>query len=135
MFYNIRVNGVDIGNFGHHNIENIHLSVGGDPDGVYVFAGAVCTEGGEQVHYDWLQREIKAEDKIEISPTSSTVVPEPRKRFLMNQPIREPSSDIVCDFCQRNETQVKRIIYIDEHRPSICCECVELCNGILGESV
>jgi len=132
LFYKIRVNGKDIGNYGHDHIENIHLSVSGGPKEMYVFASAVCTEDGKQVHYDWLQHEINDVEKIEISPISSTTVPQPRRRFIMNRPKREPSEDVICDFCQRDETQVERIIHIDEHRPSICCECVELCSEILS---
>ena len=44
MYYEVKVNGRSIGVFGHEAIENIHLSVGGGPEDLYVFASAVCRE-------------------------------------------------------------------------------------------
>lgn len=35
------------------------------------------------------------------------------------------------EFCQRRETEVKRLIPGDENRPGIYSDCVELCNEIL----
>jgi ClpX C4-type zinc finger len=59
----------------------------------------------------------------------------PRKTFGMGRRKREPSEDKICDFCKRKETEVENLIYIDEHRPSICSDCIELCNEILkGEA-
>jgi len=135
MFYKILKNEKSLGIFGHSDINNIHLSVSGGPDDMYVFASGVCIENGKQVHYDWIQEAIKDEDKIEIVKTSQTNASEPRKRFVMDRVEREASEDIICDFCQRNETKVARMIHVDEHRPNICSDCVSLCNEILKKQV
>lgn len=135
MYYKILVNGKEIGVFGHEEVENIHLSVSGGPGDMYVFASAVCNEYGKNYHYDWMQHKIGSKDKVEIIPTTSKKVAEPRHKMLMDRAEREPSEERVCDFCQKNETEVKRLIYIDEHRPSICSDCVDICNVILGEKV
>jgi len=131
MFYKILINGIELGVFGHQAVENIHLSVSGIAENMYVFASAVCRDNGKLVHYDWLQHDLTNNDVVQIEPTAETSVAEPRKRFVMNRDEREDSSERSCDFCQRNETEVPRLIYIDEHRPEICSSCVELCNKIL----
>jgi hypothetical protein len=131
MYYRVLVDGTEIGTFGHPSVENIHLSVTGGDDGMYFFANAVCAEDDKRVFLDWLQRDLKPTDIVEIRRTADGAAPEPRKRFIMGRPKREPSPERICDFCQRNETQVSRLVYIDEHRPSICADCVELCSEIL----
>ena len=133
MYYEIFVNGKSIGIFGHADLNSIHLSLSGGANDIYVFASAVCNEGEKQVFYDWIQKERGPDDKVEIVPTTKTTVPEPRKKFIMGRPKREPSDDIICDFCQRKEAEVPKLIFIDEHRPTICSDCVELCNTILNE--
>jgi hypothetical protein len=112
-------------------VENIHLSVGGGLEHMFVFASAVCSESGKRVFYDWIQHDLTDRDVIRVEPTTETNVPKPRKRYVMDRAEREVSSERSCDFCQRNETEVPRLIYIDEHRPCICSNCVELCNKLL----
>jgi len=131
MNYKILLNGKEVGVFGHKEIENIHLSVSGSPGEMYIFASAVCNQDGIKQFYDWLQKEIGPNDKVEIVPTKSKKIMEPRKRFKMDRTKSEPSDHKICDFCQRKETEVKNLIYIDEHRPSICSDCVDLCSEIL----
>ncbi len=131
MYYKVIVNGTEIGTFGHSAVENIHLSLGGGSGGMYFFASAVCVEGNQRVFFDWMQRDLKATDVVEIRRTPDGVAPEPRKRFVMGRPKSRPSPDRSCDFCQRSEAEVSRLVYIDEHRPSICADCVGLCNDIL----
>jgi ClpX C4-type zinc finger len=134
MYYEILINGKSIGVFGHEDVESIHLSLLGDTKGICVFASAVCAEGKERVFYDWIQQEIGPDDKVGIVPTKRSDVPEPRKKYVMGQPKqRVPSDDVICDFCQRKETEVSKMIHIDEHRPTICSDCVDMCNAILCE--
>jgi len=135
MYYKILINGKEVGVFGHEDICNIYLSVGGEPGEMYVFASAVCREGEKKFHYDWLQEEIGIADRVEIVPTDETNAREPRKKFLMGHPKRAPSEGKVCDFCQRKETEAEQLIYVAEHRPSICSDCVALCNEILKKKV
>jgi hypothetical protein len=135
MFYKILINEIELGVFGHNEVESIHLSVGGGLEHMFVFASAVCRDKGKRVFYDWVQQDLRDRDVVRIEPTTETNVPEPRKRYVMDRAEREVSSERSCDFCQRNETEVSRLIYIDEHRPSICSNCVELCNQILAESI
>jgi ClpX C4-type zinc finger len=131
MYYKVFVDGTEIGTFGHPSLESIHLSVSGGVDGMYFFASAVCTEDNKRVFLDWVQRDLRPTDIVEIRSTPDGAVPEPRKRFVMGRPTREPSPESICDFCQRKETEVSRLVHIDEHRPSICADCVGLCNEIL----
>lgn len=135
MYYRVLVDGTEIGTFGHSSVENIHLSVSGGEDGMYFFANAVCAEDEKRVFLDWLQRDLKPTEIVEIRRTADGAVPEPRKRFVMGRPRRQPSTERICDFCQRNEAEVSRLVYIDEHRPSICADCVGLCNEILRSPV
>ena len=135
MYYRVLLNGEELGLFGDDNVENLHLSVSGGVGDMYFFASAVCREGEQRVLLDWIQRGLKAKDSIEIRPARKGPVFKPRKRFVMDRPQREASEDRWCDFCQRKETEVPRLIYTDEHRPAICCDCVEICQTILeGES-
>jgi hypothetical protein len=134
MFYKIFINETELGVFGHPEIENIHLSVGGTADNMFVFASAVCIDNGTRSLYDWVQQDLTVKDIVRIEPTTQTNVPEPRKKFAMDRAKREVSSERSCDFCQRNETEVPRLIYIDEHRPCICSNCVELCSTLMAGS-
>jgi len=134
MFYRILINDTELGVFGHNQVENMHLSVGGARGQMFVFASAVCIDNGTRSLYDWIQHDLTDKDIVRIEPTTRTDVPEPRKKFVMDRAKREVSSERSCDFCQRNETEVPRLIYIDEHRPSICSNCVELCNTLITAS-
>jgi hypothetical protein len=134
MFYKILINETELGIFGHQEVENIHLSVSGGPGNMFVFASAVCSDKGTRMFYDWVQSDLTDKDVVRIEPAAQTNVPEPRKKFVMDRAKREISSERSCDFCQRNETEVPRLIYIDEHRPSICSNCVDLCNTMLAGS-
>ena len=133
MFYRVRVSGVDAGVFGHPSVENINLSVGGDPSDRYFFASAVCNVDGKQVFFDWIQRPISATDVVEIAPTTDTAALTPRHTFVMNRSREAQSADRQCDFCQRKETAVTRLVDIDQHRPAICSDCIQLCSAILEE--
>jgi hypothetical protein len=134
MYYRLLINGNELGVFGHEDVQNLHLSVSGGPDQMYVFASAVCDEGDKQFHYDWIQEKLGPSDTVEMIPVFEGTAPEPRKKFVMGRPRHVPSEDRMCDFCQRLETEVDRLIYIDEHRPSICSDCVELCSKLLKPS-
>ena len=83
MYYKILVNGNEIGTFGHENIKNIHLVVGGDSKGIYTSASAVCDEDGKNYLIDWPQYEISPNDRVEIIPTSERNVNKPRKKYEM----------------------------------------------------
>jgi hypothetical protein len=133
MYYEIKVNSQSAGVFGHDRVENIHLSVGGAPGHLYIFASAVCWEGERQYHLDWLQHSLGPEDVVEITPSQRRDVAALKHKFAMGRPKKAPSEAVICDFCQRNETEVPRIIHIDEHRPSICSDCVDICNAMLEE--
>jgi len=135
MFYKILINDIELGVFGHQEVESLHLAVFGGLGQRFVFASAVCSEKGKRIFYDWIQHDLTDRDVVRIEPTTDANVPEPRKRLVMDRAEREVSSERSCDFCQRNETDVPRLIYIDEHRPSICSNCVELCNKILAGSI
>ena len=133
MYYKVFLNGKELGVFGHKNIENIHLSVGGGDDEIYFFASAVCSENDKKIFYEWLQKDLAPTDVIEIRPTSETITPEPRKKFVMGKPTpRKPSEEKICDFCQRKEAEVSELVYIDENRPAICADCVKLCQEIIN---
>ena len=131
MFFDVYVNGEKLGTFGHADVENLTISVSGAPNDTYVFAGAVCREGEKQFHYHWVQKEIGPNDEVRIVPVKSGVVPEPLKKFEMGRTKDKAWENNVCEFCQRNETQVPYLIRGDDNRPGICSDCVELCNEIL----
>ena len=46
MYYDILVNDVVLGVFGHPNVRNMNLSVQVVADGADIFASAVCSENG-----------------------------------------------------------------------------------------
>jgi len=131
MFYDVYINGEKLGTFGHADVENLTISVSGGPNDTYVFAGAVCREDERQFHYHWVQKEISATDEVRVIPVQSGTVPEPIKKFEMGRTKQMAWEGNVCEFCQRNETEVPQMIAGDEHRPGICSDCVELCNEIL----
>ena len=131
MYFDLYVDDKKLGTFGHPNVENLNISLSGAPEQNYVFAGAVCREGEVQYHYHWLQEEIGSASQVRIVPVESGLVPLPIKRFEMGRATRKVSERNVCEFCQRNETEVPRLIPGDANRPGICSDCVELCSEIL----
>lgn len=131
MFFDVYVNDEKLGSFGHPDVENLTISVSGAQNDTYVFAGAVCREDQKQFHYHWMQREIGPEDQVRIVPVLSGDVPQPIKKFEMGRTKQKAWEGNVCEFCQRNETQVPKLIAGDENRPGICSDCVEICNEIL----
>jgi hypothetical protein len=136
MYFQLFVNEEDVGTFGHADVENLTISVSGSPDGAYIFAGAVCKEGGRRFHYHWLQKDIGQRDEVRVAPVvsvASGIVPVPLKKFEMGRTERKAWEANLCEFCQRNETQVKRLIRGDANRPGICSDCVQMCNDILDE--
>jgi len=135
MYFDLYIGDKKLGTFGHPNVENLNISLSGAPDQNYVFAGAVCREGETQYHYHWLQEEIGPTSQVRIVPVENGSVPPPIKRFEMGRAARKASEQNVCEFCQRNETEVPRLIPGDSNRPGICSDCVELCSEILrGEA-
>ncbi|HEX5764030.1 MAG TPA: ClpX C4-type zinc finger protein [Woeseiaceae bacterium] len=131
MYFDVYVNGKRIGSFGHADVENLSVSVSGAKDGHYLFAGVVCREDGKQFHYSWPQFELSASDEVRIVPSDGSALSEPERKYEMGRTERKAWEKNVCEFCQRNETQVERLIAGDRNRPGICSECVELCNAIL----
>ncbi len=131
MSFDVYPNGEKLGTFGHSDVENLTISVSGSSEGSYIFAGAVCREGEQQYHYSWLQRDIGAKDEVRIVPAVQGTVPEPIKKFEMGRTVRNAWEGNVCEFCQRNETEVKHLIPGDQNRPGICSDCVDRCNEIL----
>jgi hypothetical protein len=131
MFYRILVNGKELGVVGHRDIENIHLSASGDTTGIEIFVNAVCNENGEQYYYSWIEEKISPDDSVEILPVESSQVTRPLKKMQMGHRFkREVDEKIICDFCYRDETEAGEMIHLDEHRPTICSECVQVCAKI-----
>ena len=77
-----------------------------------------------------MQKEIGPNDEVRIVPVKSGTVPEPIKKFEMGRAKSKAWEGNVCEFYQRNETEVEHLIPGDENRPGICSDYVELCNGI-----
>lgn len=133
MYFDVYIDETKLGTFGHANVENLTISVSGAAEGTYVFPGAVCREGASQVHYSWAQKEIGPQSEVRIVPVDQGPVTEPIKRFEMGRTRRKAWEGHLCEFCQRNETEVPRLIVGDENRPGICSDCLELCNRILRD--
>ena len=133
MYYKILINDSEVGVFGHESVENIHLSVSGDPGRMAVFASAVCKEGSQRFLLDWLQHDVSDNDVVRIEPTTQGDVSEPRKKYVMEQ-VNSDSSERRCSFCERVEAEDRRVLYSGENRPSICSSCVELCSRVLKSS-
>lgn len=134
MFYKILVNGKELGMVGHRDIENIHLSISGDARGIYVAANALCNEDREQYYFSWLEERVNPDDRIEIIPVQLAQVGKPLKKLLMGRSFKRGlSENIICDFCYRDETEAGEMIHLDEHRPTICSECVQVCKNIFEQ--
>ena len=131
MYFEVYLNGERLGAYGHPDVENLTISVSGSPEGGYIFAGAVCREGEQRFHYHWLQRDVAPADEVRIIPVSQGNAPDPIKKFEMGRTKRKAWVSNVCEFCQRKETEVARLIPGDDNRPGICSDYVELCNEIL----
>lgn len=131
MFYKILVNGRDLGPIGHRQIENVHLSVSGDAEEMNVFVNAVCNEGDGLYYYSWIKDKISPDDRVEIVPIALAETRKPLKRLLIGQRFKKGlNENIICDFCYRDETETGEMIHLDEHRPTICSKCVQVCAKI-----
>ena len=131
MYFDVYINETKLGTFGHHDVENLTISVSGAADGVFVFPTAVCREGNIQFHYRWADVQIGIDSEIRIVPSSGPAA-EPIRRFEMGRTKRKAWDGNICEFCQRTETQVPKLVLGDEHRPGICSDCVKLCQNILS---
>jgi len=83
LYYEILINGVSLGIFGHDSVRNMHLSVGFSLGTQDVFASAVCEENGELYFYDWLQHPVEAKDKVEFRRADSRISQPPRNKYRM----------------------------------------------------
>jgi hypothetical protein len=131
MYFDVYIDETKLGTFGHEDVENMNVSIGGDANGIFVFPGAVCREGDRLIHYSWNQVEIGPNSDVRIITGRDGPATQPNKRFEMGRTKRRAWESNVCEFCQRNETQVRRLIPGDDNRPGICSDCVDLCNRIL----
>jgi hypothetical protein len=85
MYYDVLINGVTVGVFGHPDVKNMHLSVQVMPDGSEVFASAVCAESGDLWFYDWLQKPIAASDTVAFRQSTQSSSAEPRNKYKMRK--------------------------------------------------
>jgi hypothetical protein len=131
MLLEVFVNGKLVGSFGHPHTENLSVSVSGTREESYLFAGVVCREGGKQLHYSWPAVTLSESDEVRIVRRDTGTASQPTKRYEMGRAERKAWEHNVCEFCQRNETQVPNLIAGDQNRPGICSDCVELCVEIL----
>ena len=83
MYYQIFINGISLGIFGHPNVQNMHLSVMVTAEQTEIFANAVCLEGEDRYMIDWLQYPVAADDVVEFKKVLEGMVPEPRKKYKM----------------------------------------------------
>src|SRR5258705_3550442 len=132
MYFDVYIDGVKLGTFGHPNVKNMNVSVSGIENATFVFASAVCGEGDINVHYSWAEKEIGPNSEVRIVPAVGGSVSNPIKRYEMGRVERKALESNECGFCQRNEIEGPRFIVGDEHRPGICSDCVDLCNKILS---
>ena len=133
MYFEVYINEEKIGTFGHESIEQLNISLSGSKNDTYVFASGVCTEESKTFHYQWLNKEIDPTDTIKIIPVEKGSTPKPLTTFEMNRTKHKKWESNICEFCQRNETEVEKMIPGDDNRPGICINCVELCNDIFDE--
>jgi hypothetical protein len=132
MYFDVYIDGVKLGTYGHSNVKNMSVSVSGIENATFVFAGAVCGEGEINVHYSWAEKEIGPNSEVRIVPVGGGMVSAPIKRYEMGRVERKALESNECGFCRRKETEVPRLIVGDQHRPGICSECVDWCNRILS---
>jgi len=83
MFYEILLNGVRVGVYGHPQVKNMHLSVTVTDDGPEIFASGVCAEGGDLYMYNWLQQLVSNDDVVTIRQTSDTNASPPQTKYRM----------------------------------------------------
>jgi len=96
MYYEILVNNISLGVFGHESVRNMHLSVSVSDNVPEIFASAVCEEDGELHLYDWLQHAVTLEDKIEIRHVLKGIPPVPRlkRKMSKSKPHQGTSDDL-----------------------------------------
>ena len=131
MNFDVYINGEFVGTYGHPDPESLSISVSGDAESSYLFASAVCREDGKHYHHSWKHVQLNPTDEVRIVPCEQGEPMAPDKRFEMGRTGRKAWESNVCEFCQRNETQVSRLILGDASRPGICSDCVDICNAIL----
>ena len=131
MLFDVFVNDKLVGSFGHPHTENLSVTVSGASDGAAIFAGVVCRDGDKQFHYSWPEIQLSETDQVRIVRRDGGTPTEPKRRFEMGRAERKAWETNVCEFCQRNEAQVPKLIAGDRNRPGICSECVEMANEIL----
>lgn len=132
MLFDVFLNGKLVGSFGHPQTENLTVSVSGTREGSFIFAGVVCREGEQQFHYSWPDVPLTESDEVRIVRRDDGEATQPKRKYEMGRTERKSWEGNVCEFCQRNETQVSKLIAGDRNRPGICSECVALCDEILG---
>lgn len=133
MLFDVFVNGKLLGSFGHTDVENLTVSVSGAHDGSYLFSGAVCRVEGKPFHYSWPDVALGESDEVRIVRRNSGAPSTPSRRYEMGRAARKAWEGNVCEFCQRTEPQVPKLIIGDSNRPGICSDCVELCVAILKD--
>jgi len=133
VYFDVFLNGQRLGAFGHRAAANLTISVSGSPEGSYVFAGAVCREGGQRYHHDWLQRDLGATDDVRIVSANPGPVVEPIKKFDMGRTKRKAWERNVCEFCQRNEAEVTRLIPVVAYRGGKRGDFVEI--PVIGRTI
>ena len=134
MYFDVFINGKNIGTFGHDSVENLNVSLSSSNDGIFIFSGAVCREGEKQYHLSWSEIEIDPNDKVEIIQSQTRKATAIKRKYEMGRAKRKARADNICEFCQRNETEVLKMIRGDDNRPGICSDCVDLCNDILANN-
>ncbi|MGO1073790.1 ClpX C4-type zinc finger protein [Lysobacter sp. CA199] len=135
MFFDVYVSGEKVKAYGRADADRISMTLSWDECGISVFAAATCTEAGAQFHYSWSHALPGPQSEVRLVPVEATDdVAAPERRFEMGRAKRKAWERNVCEFCQRNETQVPKLIAGDTHRPGICSDCVDLCRDILSQS-
>lgn len=83
MYYEILVNGVRLGVYGHPEVRNMHLSVMVTENGPEIFANGVCAEDGDLYMYNWIQQLVSSDDTVTIRQTSDTNASQPQNKYKM----------------------------------------------------
>lgn len=84
MYYQILINGESIGVVGHQHVLNMHLSLQIVEDEPTIFASAVCLENGDRYFIDWLQRDIRSQDRVEFRAVPGEEALPHRNKYKMN---------------------------------------------------